>query len=839
MAETVAELLVKIGADVEGLKAGSAEMRAVLGRLQADSEKARGGFSKLQATTVTLAGAVTLAKDAYKLLSGVISTVADSIKSFIDAASDQEDAQLQLRNALELTGKASEDVVSAFDAQASAMQEMSRFSDEAITAIQALLTRFGVVPESMQGATQAVADFAAATGTDLQTAAEAVGRAIEGQTRGLRAYGIVLEDTGSKSQNLANAVAAIEDRFGGAALASVTNFRGQLVVLGNAFGELQETLGGFFTQSDTARNAFALIGEAIADLNTFLQNNRAAIQAFVDQGVTLLIESTLLAAEAFVKLGRAAVTAGQITGTIGANTARAFGGALKGVDAQIDILQAKLEQITVQRAFDEQAEKARAMGLAVDAVPPKIEKIGDSYQVVAGNADQASAAHGRYAASSAATADASDKTAKALEDEGDAFKEIQEVLDGIDFDNATAGLPELEKNIAKAREEIAKLGEGKLTLEEIGTAGDEAARKIREGFSKDLFGDYSQKLKETQAESEAWALSTGRTATEQDKLARALEDSRANLDAAKNAFVEARTTTGEFSAETITARDNVSAAQSAVERAERSLASYAEQAGDAAASTGDLARQAGTVASSFDELSENIANVFKGLNAGNLNTVRTGEFDLPDARGIANTVQLAIEVANVTGNVGDLESAVKAALEAQARLVTAAQGTTSGSGFLGFFASEAARAAQAVDAARTALLRFQAQTVTGIDIPVTMSGSPKMAATDYVTRYLPGLFARLRDGVTPVDVAVNTAFSGRSGGASGVALGGGMVRVSSDAPPALLQAIERLITTTDAGAARTVAALNGERFYSQTADGIRGVLQSRGDRTSSFGRRAR
>src|SRR5688572_2460205 len=518
MAETVAELLVKIGADVEGLKKGSAEMNTLLQKLQADSDKAGGGFSRLQSTTISLAAAVSLAKDAYRLFSGVLSTVSGVAAELASAASDQEDALLQLRNALELTGNASDEVVAAFEAQADALQKQSRFADEAVNSVQALLTRFGVVPEDMGAATQAVADFASATGTDLTTAAEAVGRAVEGQARGLKAYGITLEDTGSKSKNLANAVAALNDRFGGSAAASVENMRGQIAVLSNAYGEIQETLGGFITQSDEGARIIAFVTDELNKLNATLALNQTSLAEVTDGALRGFVLFMIDASAATIAMGDALVTLGSKTLAVGkvlAGLQQAdFGFAKEGLEDLFDSVDTGSAQaLTALAEF-----RARFEAFGND-VPPSVEKVGDAVGALPPKMDEAGVATEGLAAKAPALIDASDRTAKSLEDQRDALEKISESLADLDFEAAIAGLTPLEKEIAQFAEANRKaFEEGNLSAEEFGNVMAGAAEKIRETFAKDIFADYKKSVQEIGIEQDIFTQITGKGATEQERL---------------------------------------------------------------------------------------------------------------------------------------------------------------------------------------------------------------------------------------------------------------------------------------------------------------------------------
>lgn len=840
MAETVAELLVKIGADVEGLKTGSAEMRGVLARLQADSDKAAGGFSRFQAATVSVAAAVNIATQAYRLFAGVASSVASTVSAFVDAASDQSDAQLQLANALELTGNASEKVISAFDEQASAMQKVSRFADESVTAVQGLLTRFGVLPQDMQAATQAVADFAAATGQDLTTAAETLGRAIEGQTRGFKQYGITLEDTGSKSQNLANAVGALNDKFAGSALASVQNMRGNFIVLASAFDEVKETLGGFLTDSDEGKRVLKFFTDELVRLNEELTHNKAGIAAFVDEGLRALVtgfittaKALVLAADVFEIAGRKLAAFAKLTANITNPTGfaavkQAFGDLTGAVETHSEALLIRLSQV-----------EERFQNFGTEA--PKIAKTGDAIGGVGTAAEKTSTSMDKLTASSTKLGAVADPTAAALEKQEAALASMDETLANLDFEAATAGLTPLEAEIAKTADDFQKLGEAAgVSLDTITAKTEEAAQKTREAFNKDLFGDYAAALATIRVESEAWALSAGRNATEQQKLAQAVEDQKANLDAAVATYVRAKTNTGAFSQETLVAQNNVRLAQRAYEDAGGALASYEAELEAAADNSAALAEETARVA-------RNLGNLARG------STGRTFELGV-DERPFEDQLAQLQQSGATADEFRRLAEEAKAA--AESIVVDTRSMTTLGDagGFARFLATNKfglEQVAAAADLAADAVERFgeaagrvSAQGI--ITIPILATGSPTLPFSQYFDQYLPQKLAHLD--LEPEPLIFRTSVDGVDGG--GIAPIRASLRTGANDSPLTAADADMMREQNDIlrdiadsnrhaadASARTASEVGGDSFASRLLGRMETTMKRRGERNFAFSTR--
>lgn len=140
---------------------------------------------------------------------------------------------------------------------ATALQDVTRFSDDAAIAAQNMLLQMGVAISDLPDVTAVTADLAAAMGIDLTTAAQTVGRALADPTAAagkLMRMGIVLTDEQQdlikgfvEAGNMAGAQGVIMDtlagKYGGAAIAAGETFAGQLDRLKNGFGNIMETIG--------------------------------------------------------------------------------------------------------------------------------------------------------------------------------------------------------------------------------------------------------------------------------------------------------------------------------------------------------------------------------------------------------------------------------------------------------------------------------------------------------------------------------------------------------------------------------------------------------------------
>lgn len=173
----------------------------------------------------------------------------DFSKESVKAALDQEKADRQLALAAkELTG--------AFKEQASAIQSQLGVQDDMVQGIQALLLQYGEAPDKVDATTRAILDFSAATGQDALSAAKALTSGVESGKGAFKEYGVQLELTGKRSKDLEIATEALKKKFGGAAQNEADSLEGTVRGLSVAFGELQESFGGWLL--DVAKSSGVL-----------------------------------------------------------------------------------------------------------------------------------------------------------------------------------------------------------------------------------------------------------------------------------------------------------------------------------------------------------------------------------------------------------------------------------------------------------------------------------------------------------------------------------------------------------------------------------------------------
>lgn len=163
-------------------------------------------------------------------------------KNSISKFGEQEKAEKALEVALGKTSK-------ALLNQASALQAVTKFGDEATIQGQAFLAQMGLTENQILKVTPAVLDFAEAQGMNVSDAFKLVAKSLGSSTNALSRYGITIEGAVGSSERLDMAVNALNTAFGGQAEAAAKAGTGALTQLSNLWGDLQERVGGFIANA--------------------------------------------------------------------------------------------------------------------------------------------------------------------------------------------------------------------------------------------------------------------------------------------------------------------------------------------------------------------------------------------------------------------------------------------------------------------------------------------------------------------------------------------------------------------------------------------------------------
>lgn len=234
----------------------------------------------------------------FKQLGGTIGA-AFSIKAIVDFSSqsiklynEQKRAVEVLNSVLESTGATAWTSSTKLQEMASSLQKVTNYGDETILSMQQVLLGFrNIKGDNFEEATKAILDMATVMKMDLSSAAQSIGKALDDPIHGmdsLKKQGFNFTEAQKKviqsfldAGDAASAQKVILDElngtFGGAAEAAADS----ATQIKNAFGDMQEGIGEFFSGFITDKGAnrivkiFDFFGEAFGtfwETVSFLRN---------------------------------------------------------------------------------------------------------------------------------------------------------------------------------------------------------------------------------------------------------------------------------------------------------------------------------------------------------------------------------------------------------------------------------------------------------------------------------------------------------------------------------------------------------------------------------------
>jgi len=190
-----------------------------------------GKYSKAMAKSFAIAG---VAAGAYALKLGV-----DGVKSAVE----DEASQKKLAKALKNTTGATDDQIAASEQYIKKQQLQFGIADTKLRPALANLARATGDLTEAQKLNNLAIDISAATNKDLETVSLALAKASLGNLGALTKLGVPLDANIIKTKDFDKAVSTLTATFGGSAKANTETFAGQLAILKETFGEIQEDIG--------------------------------------------------------------------------------------------------------------------------------------------------------------------------------------------------------------------------------------------------------------------------------------------------------------------------------------------------------------------------------------------------------------------------------------------------------------------------------------------------------------------------------------------------------------------------------------------------------------------
>jgi hypothetical protein len=227
MATGTRALTLKLIADIDdfnkNLNKGSTEVEGFGGKIEKFGKMAAVAFAAAAAAAVAYAGKLAI----------------DGVK----AAIEDEAAQVRLAGALERATGATRDQIAAVEQQITKTALATGVADDQLRPALARLAVSTGDTAKAQDLLNLALDVAQATGKPVETVANALGKAYDGNTASLGKLGIGLSAAELKTMSFTDVQGKLSELFGGAAAANAETFQGRMDRLKVAFDEAKETIG--------------------------------------------------------------------------------------------------------------------------------------------------------------------------------------------------------------------------------------------------------------------------------------------------------------------------------------------------------------------------------------------------------------------------------------------------------------------------------------------------------------------------------------------------------------------------------------------------------------------
>jgi hypothetical protein len=228
------------------------------------------------------------------LKTALVDTVADGVNGAIEA----QEAFVSFANALVRAGTDGNNAAKNFKDFADEMQNLTGITAESTLSVGKLLTSLtGLSGPQLEEATKAIADLSVVMGVDMDTAARMFAKNVNGSGDAFKKFGIEVEDGASKAERTANAIEALNARFGGSAEAQAKTYAGALKIVKQSFGEVTEEIGNAIVENKAILAVMQEVSKIFIGLSGDLGKNSSGIKVFLGEATKALFDFGVTAIE--------------------------------------------------------------------------------------------------------------------------------------------------------------------------------------------------------------------------------------------------------------------------------------------------------------------------------------------------------------------------------------------------------------------------------------------------------------------------------------------------------------------------------------------------------------
>jgi hypothetical protein len=237
----------------------------------------------------------------------------------VQAAAEDQESQRKLAEQLRRTTGATDEQIASVEKLIAAQEIAVGVTDTELRGAMSNLVRSTGDATFAQEQLTLALDISAATGKDLNSVSEALGKAFLGNVGALTRLGVPLDQNVIKSKNLTEVVKTLNEQFSGAAAASADTFSGRMRILQISFENVVEGIG--YALLPMAERLVAFIQTQIVPVlsafSTALQDGKGVRGALVEAGAAAgdfglkVINALEPVAKGLVTLGNLFVTVGK------------------------------------------------------------------------------------------------------------------------------------------------------------------------------------------------------------------------------------------------------------------------------------------------------------------------------------------------------------------------------------------------------------------------------------------------------------------------------------------------------------------------------------------------
>jgi hypothetical protein len=219
------------------------------------------GFARLDGLVSKFAGgSLAAVAGGFTVAAGAIETAREALNEY----AEQEANVARLDAALAQRAQLTDDYREKLQELAGQLQETTAIADEKWIAVLTRLTQFGADPENIEQYAEAVKNLAGLLGGDVESAANAFSRALQGNFDMFARYGIRVEEAGTQTERLDKLMVELAQRGGGQLEASANSLTGQWRQFANATADVSKGIGRMIASTGLVQGALSAVTSAFS-----------------------------------------------------------------------------------------------------------------------------------------------------------------------------------------------------------------------------------------------------------------------------------------------------------------------------------------------------------------------------------------------------------------------------------------------------------------------------------------------------------------------------------------------------------------------------------------------